>query len=1311
MGLAERETGVRKWDRNGGAASGPMRGSSPGPEAAHPLLTLQQQVGNQAVQELLRSGLIQTKLAISQPDDPDEREADRVAQKIIRSHAGSPGSTPCTCSESGDQCEECQQKQRRIQTKRAAEYTPQWVVQRSCACGGTCTACSHSDEEHKSEVLQRRATGGAHAGAALKQIIPSDSPGHPLDDSTRSFMEYRFGSEFSDVRVHTDSRAARSAASLQADAYTTGRDIYFATGKYAPASLQGMHLLAHELTHTQQQAKGAGSLAASGAVGVIGSVHDPLEAEAERAADIVTGRQQGRPQISRDSVSAARRFPTSIKELVDDANAVEQSVVGGAKEVASEVSSGVQAAEQWAGEKIGQAEKTVADAASSAVSWLETEAGGIAQRLASSLGVGVSITSAGLLIKVPKFCPLNAMPFTFNLPSIDKNFMVPIAALPLGPVAITGEVGVAGHLQPQAQIQIGPFCLDGVTILINPITNTYSISGSVSATAAASVAAEARGGLRGQLALEGVIPIGGVPVPVKIPLLGLEGGLAGKFRGTGAGTLTIGNALTISSGTISMSQSSQVNLGLAADLFLGAYGQLDLLGQNVCRIYWQPYSWHGDVAGSMKVSVGLTISPGGSPRLIPRISPPTFSSIPFDNIPVILSRKGFSDDCPIKDRICEVLRDLHLLPSQNGGSWSWSGPYGPGRRLPGPLKAFQKNPGIPSGAQCRGACGPDCQTCKATPVYRYTDPATGDTWEYVNFRDCNSNAGCREHDAGYDWAADKHGEVGRGAIIMPWHMAANIECTCNYLTGNCVAWIAGLPPYDSKMYFADSARFVSHGGGKSVVPKGASCHTDYPNAANCMASYLDRDSVLDNWGLPKGISYFKDCVIAEAHAPGSMTQCSGGPGNIWHCHATDMGSGQQVTVSIFECICCNPDDTRSSEWLQPQIVITAGMSEELILDLCERNLIPRMICIPIEEKMIGRFGNHKRNLNLDPDKDPTAHPRPDDAPIYDSFKRIYNRFDSWIIYIHTNHPELESDFDSLFTPEASRKKWLDDLKERTKSYKDQFRDLHGDPKEAQRKYESSVLGTIEKEIDERIHKIAEWYKTKTGSKETIEDIIERVHKEGTELWRAAWRKAILQVNRVLARLWPPAKTQILVWVGMQRTRFPHIDLSGSVGELDYIGSLATGYKGPPKQQIRFNPDSFDVDANLVAPPLAKYAVAIDHERPDRGKIFGRTTSIAPLNKFSDEAQSELKARVDGYNSSDQFDVAIAADELPEQKRERVSTERLYKFRSTLSPTKYKQLLDDLSAAGFLKSGGNSVREDLSDEEFKKMNAIMDRYGP
>ncbi|HEX7839492.1 MAG TPA: DUF4157 domain-containing protein [Kofleriaceae bacterium] len=78
--------------------------------------------------------------------------------------------------------------------------------------------------------------------------------GRPLEPAVRSFMEPRFGRDFSDVRIHDDARAARSAQAIGARAFTVGRHIVFAEGQYDAHGARGQNLIAHELTHTIQQA-------------------------------------------------------------------------------------------------------------------------------------------------------------------------------------------------------------------------------------------------------------------------------------------------------------------------------------------------------------------------------------------------------------------------------------------------------------------------------------------------------------------------------------------------------------------------------------------------------------------------------------------------------------------------------------------------------------------------------------------------------------------------------------------------------------------------------------------------------------------------------------------------------------------------------------------------------------------------------------------------------------------------------------------------------------------------------------------------
>ena len=114
----------------------------------------------------------------------------------------------------------------------------------------------HALQRHLTHpVLQRRAGGSAPGTRDTQSIIHAvvNSDGLPLESASRRFFEPRFGHDFSRVRVHSGSTAAVSARALNALAYTVGRDIVFAPGRYAPHTFAGQHLLAHELTHVIQQ--------------------------------------------------------------------------------------------------------------------------------------------------------------------------------------------------------------------------------------------------------------------------------------------------------------------------------------------------------------------------------------------------------------------------------------------------------------------------------------------------------------------------------------------------------------------------------------------------------------------------------------------------------------------------------------------------------------------------------------------------------------------------------------------------------------------------------------------------------------------------------------------------------------------------------------------------------------------------------------------------------------------------------------------------------------------------------------------------
>src|SRR5207248_7886018 len=126
--------------------------------------------------------ILQPKLTIGAPNDAYEQEADRVAERVMR--------------------------------------MPDPKLQRKCA------SCDE-DEKKQGALVQRKATG-TDSGVGEAPPIVHDvlrSPGRPLDRSTRDFFEPRFGRDFSDVRIHTDARAAESARAVGALAYTVGRDV------------------------------------------------------------------------------------------------------------------------------------------------------------------------------------------------------------------------------------------------------------------------------------------------------------------------------------------------------------------------------------------------------------------------------------------------------------------------------------------------------------------------------------------------------------------------------------------------------------------------------------------------------------------------------------------------------------------------------------------------------------------------------------------------------------------------------------------------------------------------------------------------------------------------------------------------------------------------------------------------------------------------------------------------------------------------------------------------------------------------------
>ena len=161
--------------------------------------------------------LIQPKLSVNEPGNVYEQEADTVADRVMQSSESFVQTKPLSISGIQRKCAECEEEEKQMQRK----------------------------EMNQGEVS---------AGNDLQNYVGSlDGGGQKLPEETRSFFEPKFGYDFSNVKIHTDNVAAKSAQSVNALAYTTGNNIVFNSGQYNPQTDSGKKLLAHELTHVVQQ--------------------------------------------------------------------------------------------------------------------------------------------------------------------------------------------------------------------------------------------------------------------------------------------------------------------------------------------------------------------------------------------------------------------------------------------------------------------------------------------------------------------------------------------------------------------------------------------------------------------------------------------------------------------------------------------------------------------------------------------------------------------------------------------------------------------------------------------------------------------------------------------------------------------------------------------------------------------------------------------------------------------------------------------------------------------------------------------------
>lgn len=190
----------------------------------------------------LESYTIFPKLMIGQPGNNNEQEADAMAERVVQRMESSksiPVNQTCGSCDKGEKLQKKEQEDDKMEVKRKSIFK--------------------SDAPANKHIQTKATNGDGFTNLSLKsQFNTSKGKGFPLSKDSRNEMEIAFGTDFSQVRIHTDFDAIQMNKKLNSRAFTYGPDIFFDRNEYSPQSLTGKKLLAHELTHVVQQNQSKG---------------------------------------------------------------------------------------------------------------------------------------------------------------------------------------------------------------------------------------------------------------------------------------------------------------------------------------------------------------------------------------------------------------------------------------------------------------------------------------------------------------------------------------------------------------------------------------------------------------------------------------------------------------------------------------------------------------------------------------------------------------------------------------------------------------------------------------------------------------------------------------------------------------------------------------------------------------------------------------------------------------------------------------------------------------------------------------------
>lgn len=211
--------------------------------------TVQQKPLSETISKVQKQDLAQEKSLPKRDKEEDkkvQKKSDKEEEKKVQKKAE---------KEEDKKVQKKSDKEEEKKVQKKAEKEEEKKVQKKCAdCEGEEKQVQKKEDKEEEKPVQAKLNESTSVNEGVEsELNSSKGGGNGMDANTKQEMEAGFGADFSNVNIHTDSKAVQMSEQLGAQAFTHDNDVYFNKGKYNPDSKEGKHLLAHELTHTIQQ--------------------------------------------------------------------------------------------------------------------------------------------------------------------------------------------------------------------------------------------------------------------------------------------------------------------------------------------------------------------------------------------------------------------------------------------------------------------------------------------------------------------------------------------------------------------------------------------------------------------------------------------------------------------------------------------------------------------------------------------------------------------------------------------------------------------------------------------------------------------------------------------------------------------------------------------------------------------------------------------------------------------------------------------------------------------------------------------------